>query len=99
MSSDAAPKDTTPKTAEQLVKEDNDIARIVKDDNAVAKVSLLLSLSSHHANHVGTFEQKGGTITAGEDDLLFLVAEDETVLSLYVRSDAAEELREAGFDI
>jgi len=87
------------KTIEQIVKENSNVARIVMEDNAAARVALLLNLSVISADHLGTFDQTGPRPKAGEEDLMVHLAEDDTVVALYVRADAMEKLREAGYDI
>jgi len=97
--SEAAPENLKPKTAEQIVMENDDIAQIVMEDHAAARVALLLDLAVLRADQIGTFEQKGTAPVAGEDDLMLHLAEDETVLAIFARSDAVDQLREAGYDI
>ena len=99
MPSDANPENLKPKTAEQIVMENDDIAQIVMEDNAVARVALMLDLSIWPADQLGTFEQRGPDPIAGKEDLMLQLAEDETVLAIFVRSDAVETLREAGYDL
>ena len=97
--SDATPKNLKAKTAEQIVMENDTVAQIVMEDNAVARVALLLNLSIFSADQLGTFEQKGPAPVAGKEDLMVQIAEDGKVFAMFVRSDAVEALREAGYDI
>jgi len=99
MTSDANFENLKPKTAEQIVAENDDIAQIVMEDNAVARVMLLLNLSIMSADQIGVFEQRGPAPVEGKEDLMLQLAEDETVLAIFVRSDAADKLREAGYDV
>ena len=97
--SEAAPENLKPKTAEQIVMENDDIAQIVMEDHAAARVALLLSLRTFSADQLGTFEQRGPDPVEGKEDLMVQLAEDGTVLAIFVRSDAVEKLREAGYDL
>ena len=97
--SEAAPENLKPKTAEQIIMENDDIAQIVMEDHAAARVALLLSLTTFSADQLGTFEQRGPAPVEGKEDLMVQLAEDETVLAIFVRSDAMEKLREAGYDV
>src|SRR6056297_3326827 len=99
MMSDAAPKNLKAKTAEQIIMENDDVAQILMEDNAAARVALLLSLSTFSADQLGTFEQRGPDPVEGKKDLMLQLAEDGTVLAIFVRSDAMEKLREAGYDV
>ena len=80
-------------------KENKAIARVVMDDNAVARVALLLNLSVISTDNVGVFEQSDLPPEEEGKDLMFHVADDETVLYLSVSSDALKELREAGYNV
>jgi len=97
--SEAAPENLKPKTAEQIIMENDDIAQIVMEDHAAARVALLLSLRAFSADQLGTFEQRGPDPVEGKEDLMVQLAEDGTVLAIFVRSDAVEKLREAGYDL
>jgi len=87
--SDATPENTKAKP----------FARILLEDSAAARVALLLDLSIMTADSFGVFEQAGPLPKAGEKDLMVQITEDGKVLAMFVRSDAVEALREAGYDI
>ncbi len=99
MTSDATPENMKAKTAEQIIMENDDVAQIAMEDHAAARVALLLDLSIMRADQIGVFEQRGPDPVEGKEDLMLQLAEDETVVSIFVRSDAADKLREAGYEI